>query len=50
MPWKSGKEETTEIAVFPPDASIDDFDWRISMATVAPDDPFPRSPRKGARL
>ncbi len=40
MPWKNGGGETVEIAVFPPDASIDDFDWRISMATVASDGPF----------
>ncbi|TBC89948.1 HutD family protein (plasmid) [Rhizobium leguminosarum] len=40
MPWKNGKGETVEIAVFPPDASINDFDWRISMATVAEDGPF----------
>nr|WP_117190506.1 HutD family protein [Rhizobium terrae] len=40
MPWKNGKGETVEIAVFPPDAAIDDFDWRISMATVAEDGPF----------
>lgn len=35
MPWKNGGGETVEIAVFPLDASIDDFEWRISMATVA---------------
>lgn len=29
-----------EIAVFPPDATVDTFDWRISMATVAEDGPF----------
>jgi len=40
MPWKNGKGETVEIAVFPPDASVGDFDWRISMATVAEDGPF----------
>ncbi|RUM27069.1 HutD family protein [Rhizobium vallis] len=40
MPWKNGKGETVEIAVFPPDASIDDFDWRVSTATVAEDGPF----------
>lgn len=40
MPWKNGGGETVEIAVFPPDASVDDFDWRISMATVANDGPF----------
>lgn len=40
MPWKNGGGETVEIAVFPPTASVDDFDWRISMATVASDGPF----------
>jgi environmental stress-induced protein Ves len=40
MPWKNGGGETVEIAVFPADASIEDFDWRISMATVACDGPF----------
>lgn len=40
MPWKNGKGETVEIAVFPPDASVSDFDWRISMAMVAEDGPF----------
>jgi len=40
MPWKNGKGETVEIAVFPPCASVGDFDWRISMATVAEDGPF----------
>ncbi|MGO6881513.1 HutD/Ves family protein [Rhizobium ruizarguesonis] len=40
MPWKNGKGETVEIAVFPSDASINDFDWRISMAAVAEDGPF----------
>ncbi len=40
MPWKNGRGETVEIAVFPPAASVEDFDWRISMATVAEDGPF----------
>ncbi len=40
MPWKNGGGETVEIAVFPPHASVDDFDWRISMATVASDGSF----------
>ncbi|WP_430244807.1 HutD/Ves family protein [Neorhizobium sp. DAR64861/K0K2] len=40
MPWKNGKGETVEIAVFPETATVDDFDWRISMATVAEDGPF----------
>jgi environmental stress-induced protein Ves len=40
MPWKNGGGETVEIAVYPAGASIEDFDWRISMATVASDGPF----------
>jgi environmental stress-induced protein Ves len=40
MAWKNGGGETAEIAVFPPSASVDDFDWRISMATVKEDGPF----------
>ena len=40
MPWKNGGGETVEIAVFPSGAGVDDFDWRISMATVASDGPF----------
>jgi uncharacterized protein len=40
MPWKNGRGETVEIAVFPPDATVDTFDWRVSMATVAEDGPF----------
>lgn len=42
MPWKNGGGVTTEIAVAPPFASVADFDWRISMATVAADGPFSR--------
>ena len=40
MPWKNGKGETAEIAVFPADASIDGFDCRISMAAVVEDGAF----------
>jgi hypothetical protein len=40
MPWKNGKGETVEIAVSPLGATVDNFDWRISMATVAEDGPF----------
>lgn len=42
MPWKNGKGETIEIAIFPPTATVDDFDWRISMAPVVADGPFSR--------
>ena len=40
MPWKNGGGSTTEIAAGPPGASLDSFDWRISMARVAADGPF----------
>ena len=40
MPWKNGGGETTEIAVFPPGAGLDDFVWRVSRAKVASDGPF----------
>ena len=40
MPWKNGGGITTEIIVHPANASMADFDWRISMADVAQDGPF----------
>jgi hypothetical protein len=40
MPWKNGGGETVEIAVSPEGAGLADFDWRVSMATVASDGPF----------
>jgi uncharacterized protein len=38
--WKKGGGSTAEIAVAPPGASLDDFDWRVSTARVASDGPF----------
>lgn len=40
QPWKNGGGETIEIAVFPPGASTDNFDWRVSVARVETDGPF----------
>lgn len=40
VPWKNGGGSTTEIALAPPDAGFDDFDWRISLATISEDGPF----------
>ncbi|MCX2699146.1 HutD/Ves family protein [Ochrobactrum chromiisoli] len=40
MPWKNGGGVTVEIAIHPKEASVDNFDWRISTATVANDGPF----------
>lgn len=44
MSWKNGGGETVEIAVYPANAGLDDFAWRISMATVASDGPFSSFP------
>jgi environmental stress-induced protein Ves len=44
MPWKNGGGTTTEIAVHPPGASLDAFDWRISTAHVGMDGPFSSFP------
>ena len=40
MPWKNGGGETIEIAVSPDGATLDNFDWRVSMARVETDGPF----------
>ena len=44
MPWKNGGGVTTEIAVSPDWAVLDDFDWRVSTALVASDGPFSAFP------
>ena len=38
--WKNGGGVTTEIAAAPPGASLEDFDWRVSMAEISADGPF----------
>jgi environmental stress-induced protein Ves len=44
MPWKNGLGTTTEIAVDPPGARIDDFTWRISVADLGASGPFSSFP------
>ncbi len=44
MPWKNGKGETAEIAVFPEGAALGEFGWRLSMATVSEPGPFSAFP------
>jgi environmental stress-induced protein Ves len=44
VPWKNGGGSTIEIAIGPPDAGFDDFDWRVSLATIAEDGAFSRFP------
>ncbi|GAB2849068.1 HutD family protein [Pseudoduganella ginsengisoli] len=39
-PWKNGGGSTTEIAIAPQGATFDDFDWRISLATISQSGPF----------
>jgi uncharacterized protein len=39
-PWKNGGGSTTEIAISPAGAGFEDFDWRISLATISSDGPF----------
>jgi environmental stress-induced protein Ves len=40
MPWKNGGGTTREVLKFPVSATIDTFDWRISLAAVATSGPF----------
>jgi environmental stress-induced protein Ves len=40
MPWKNGGGVTREIACYPPGAGMNDFEWRVSIATIAADGPF----------
>ncbi|MCO5399933.1 HutD family protein [Ralstonia soli] len=42
MPWKNGGGVTTEIAIAPAGATLDNFDWRISTARVDAAGPFSR--------
>lgn len=39
-PWKNGGGSTREIACWPEGAGLDDFDWRVSIATIAASGPF----------
>jgi environmental stress-induced protein Ves len=43
-PWKNGGGVTREVAVFPPGADLDAFEWRISLAQIATDGPFSTFP------
>jgi environmental stress-induced protein Ves len=40
VPWKNGGGVTREVAVWPPGAGFDGFDWRLSMADITQDGPF----------
>jgi hypothetical protein len=38
--WKNGGGTTRQIAIFPEDADLTNFAWRVSLATVAAGGPF----------
>lgn len=39
-PWKNGMGRTRELAIYPADASMDNFAWRVSVAEVDSAAPF----------
>jgi environmental stress-induced protein Ves len=39
-PWKNGGGVTREIACHPPQAGMQNFDWRISIAHIGSDGDF----------
>lgn len=39
-PWKNGGGSTREVLSWPPGAGFDDFDWRVSIASIAASGPF----------
>ena len=43
-PWKNGGGNTRDLAAAPPDSTLADFDWRVSIAEVAADGPFSAFP------
>ena len=40
MPWKNGGGVTTQLAIWPENADLSGFDWRISTADIAEPGPF----------
>ncbi len=42
MPWKNGGGTTQEIACWPAGAGLEDFGWRVSIASIAQAGPFSR--------
>lgn len=43
-PWRNGRGTTREIAAWPPGATWEQFDWRVSMADVHEAGPFSNFP------
>lgn len=40
LQWKNGGGMTMDVAIYPDDASLHDFDWRVSIAQVRSNGPF----------
>ncbi len=43
-PWKNGGGETRDVFISPPSATLDGFDWRLSLADVTEPGPFSAFP------
>ena len=43
-PWKNGGGETRDVFISPPFATLDGFDWRLSLADVTEPGPFSAFP------
>lgn len=50
QPWKNGLGTTREVMIHPPHASMDDFIWRLSMASVEHTGPFSHFPHRQRSL
>ena len=44
MQWRNGGGATREVCAWPPGAGLDDFAWRVSVATIERDGAFSRFP------
>lgn len=44
MRWRNGRGRTREVASWPSGSTLDAFEWRVSVATVAQDGAFSRFP------
>ena len=43
-PWKNGGGSTADVSVHPAGATLDTFDWRVSIATISADGEFSAFP------
>lgn len=43
-PWANGLGTTSEVAIWPPNATLDDFAWRVSIADVVEESEFSALP------